>query len=109
NGGSEPAWFDGRVTIFQGDRALGSGTFTHAARPLSKYDGDMEPCRFPSKPSAPNKRDTVARIVVIDRQAKSIVYDQYVPYWRPDPGERDWLKRHFAKEFVFQIGPYPSC
>ena len=37
------------------------------------------------------------------------MYDQYVPYWRMAPGERDWLKRHFAKEFTFQIGPYPSC
>jgi hypothetical protein len=24
------------------------------------------------------------------------------------PGERDWLKRHFAKEFTFYVGPYPS-
>ena len=53
NGGNEPAWFDGRVTLYQGDRPLGSGTFAHAAKPLSKYDGDMEPCRFPSQPSGP--------------------------------------------------------
>ena len=24
------------------------------------------------------------------------------------PGERDWLKRHFAKEFTLHVGPYPS-
>ena len=109
NGGNEPAWFDGRVTLYKGDRPLGGGTFAHAAKPLSKYDGDMEPCRFPSQPAGPNERDTVARIVVTDRQAKCTVYDQYVPYWRMAPGERDWLKRHFAKEFTFQVGPYPSC
>lgn len=109
NGGNEPAWFDGRVTLSKGDRLLGSGTFSHAAKPLSKYDGDLEPCRFPSQPAGPGERDTVARIVVIDRQARSTVYDQYVPYWRAAAGERDWLKRHFAKEFTFQVGPYPSC
>ena len=108
NGANEPAWFDGRATVYKGDRPLGGGTFAHAAKPLSKYDGDMEPCRFPSQPSGPNERDTVARIVVVDRQAKTAVYDQYVPYWRPAPGERDWLKRHFAKEFTFQAGFYPS-
>ena len=31
-----------------------------------------------------------------------------MPYWRA-PGERDWLKQHFAKEFTFHVGPYPSC
>ena len=72
NGGNEPAWFDGSVTLFKGDRPLGSGTFAHAAKPLSKYDGDMEPCRLPSQPSGPNERDTVARIVVTDRQAKCV-------------------------------------
>ena len=109
NGANEPAWFDGRVTLYKGDRPLGGGTFAHAAKPLSKYDGDMEPCRFPSQPSGPHERDTVARLVVTDRQAKCIVYDQFLPYWRMAPGERDWLKRHFAKEFAFQVGAYPSC
>ncbi len=108
NGGNEPAWFDGSVSLFQGDRLLGSGKFSHAAKPLSRYDGDMQPCRLPSQPATSSQRDTVAHIVVTDRRAKCVVYDQYVPYWRPAPGERDWLKRHFAKEFVFQVGPYPS-
>ncbi len=108
NGAQEPAWFDGRVTLHKGDRPLGGGTFAHAARPLSNYDGDMQPCRFPSHPAGPTERDTVARLVVIDRQAGTIVYDQFLPYWQMAPGERDWLKRHFAKEFTFQAGPYPS-
>ena len=108
NGANEPAWFDGRVTLYQRDRPLGGGTFTHAARPLSKYDGDMPPCRFPSQPSGPERRNTVARLVVIDRQAGTVVYDQFLPYWRMAPGERDWLKRHFAKGFTFDVGPYPS-
>ncbi len=109
NGGNEPAWLDGRVTLYKGDRPQGGGTFAYAARPLSKYDGDMEPCRFPSQPSGPAERDTVVRLVVVDRQAKAVVYDQFLPYWRMAPGERDWLKRHFAKEFTFNVGPYPSC
>jgi len=109
NGANEPAWFDGRMTLYKAARPLGGGSFAHAAKPLSKYDGDMEPCRFPSQASGPAERDTVARLVVIDRQAKAVVYDQFVPYWRMAPGERDWLKRHFAKEFTFHVGPYPSC
>jgi hypothetical protein len=108
NGAHEPAWFDGRVTLQKGDRPLGGGTFAHAAQPLSKYDGDMEPCRFPSQASGPTQRDTVARLVVTDRQAATIVYDQFLPYWQMAPGERDWLKRHFAREFTFHAGPYPS-
>jgi hypothetical protein len=109
NGSNEPAWFDGRVTLYQADHSLGGGSFAHAAKPLSKYDGDMQPCRFPSQPSGPAERDSVARLTVTDRQAGSVVYDQFLPYWRMAPGERDWLKRHFAKEFTFQVGPYPSC
>jgi hypothetical protein len=108
NGDNEPAWFDGRITLNKGERLLGGGKFSHAAKPLSKYDGDMEPCRLPSQPSGPNERDTVARLVVTDRKANTIVYDQFIPYWRPAPGERDWLKRHFAKEFIFNVGFYPS-
>ena len=85
NGAKEPAWFDGRVTLYKGDRPLGGGSFAHAAKPLSKYDGDMEPCRFPSQAAGPAERDTVARLVVIDRQAATIVYDQFLPYWRMPP------------------------
>jgi hypothetical protein len=108
NGANEAARLDGRVTLYQGSREIGNRTFTHQVKPLAKYDGDLEPCRLPSQPAASDKRDTVARVVVVDRQADSIVYDQFLPYWQTAPGERDWLKRHFAKEFTFQIGAYPS-
>ena len=108
NGDNTPAWFDGRITLNKGDRPLGGGSFAHAAKPLAKYDGDMEPSRFPSQPSRPDERDTVARLVVTDRKANTIVYDQFIPYWQMAPGERDWLKRHFAKEFIFNAGFYPS-
>jgi hypothetical protein len=108
NGANEPARLEGRVTLYQGGREIGNRTFTHRVKPLAKYDGDLEPCRLPSQPAASDKRDTVARVVVVDRQADSIVYDQFLPYWQMARGERDWLKRHFAKEFTFQIGPYPS-
>ena len=108
NGANEPAWFDGHVTLYKGGHTLGGGTFAHAAKPLSKYDGDMQPCRFPSQPASAADRDTVARLVVTDRQTKAIVYDQFIPYWRMAPGERDWLKQHFAKEFTFDVGQYPS-
>ena len=108
NGANEPEWFDGRVTLFKGDRTIGGGTFAHAAKPLATYDGDMQPARFASEPASAADRDTVGRLVVTDRRAKTIVYDQFIPYWRVAPGERDWLKRHFAKEFTFLAGPYPS-
>ena len=108
NGDNEPVWFDGRITLNKGERSLGGGTFAHAAKPLAKYDGDMEPCRFPSQPSPATERDTVARLVVTDRKANTVVYDQFLPYWQMASGERDWLKRHFAKEFIFNAGFYPS-
>ena len=109
NGANEPAPMTGRVTLYKGDKEIGSGKFAHDAKPLSKYDGDMEPCRFPSRPATATERDTVARLVVVDQQAHRIVYDQFFPYWTPAPGERDWLKQRFAKEFTFHVGPYPSC
>jgi hypothetical protein len=109
NGANLPVPFEGRVAIYKGNRPLGSGVFTHQARPLASYDGDMPPCRIPSQPAAPTERDTFARIIVRDQQAGTVVYDQFVPYWRRAPGERDWLKRHFAKEFTLHLGPYPSA
>ena len=108
NGSNEPVWFDGRVTVYQGDHMLSSGTFAYAAKPLSKYDGDMEPCRFPSQPSDPSRRDTFARIVVVDRQSRDCLRSICAVLASRASGERDWLKHHFAKEFVFQIGPYPT-
>ena len=99
----------GHVTLYKGDKEIGSGKLAHDAKPLSKYDGDMEPCRFPSRPATATERDTVARLVVVDQQAHRIVYDKFFPYWTPAPGERDWLKQRFAKEFTFHVGPYPSC
>ena len=108
NGANEATRLNGTVTIYKGDREIGGGSFAHDARPLNKYDGDMPPVRFPSQPASAGERDTVARVIVIDQQAGATVYDQFVPYWRAAPGERDWLKQHFAKEFTFQIGPYPS-
>jgi hypothetical protein len=108
NGANLPAPFEGRVSIHKAGRTLGTAAFAHEARPLSTYDGDMQPCRIASQPAAPSERDTFARIVVMDKQADTIVYDQFVPYWRRAPGERDWLKRHFAKEFTLHVGPYPS-
>ncbi|MGA2031375.1 MAG: hypothetical protein ABSG68_03895, partial [Thermoguttaceae bacterium] len=109
NAASEPAAFQGRIFLYQGDRQVGQGEFHHEATPLAKYDGDMPPCRVACQPAGPAERNTVARIVVVDKQADKVVYDQFVPFWRMAPGERDWLKQHFGRQFTLDVGPYPSC
>ena len=83
NGANQAVPLAGHVTLYQGGREIGGGGFAHAARALSKYDGDMPPCRFRSRPATAAERDTVARLVVVDQQAQAVIYDQFLPYWTP--------------------------
>ena len=108
NGANEKMRLAVAVQLFQGSREIGQGGFTYETKPLSRYDAEYNELRIPSKPAGPEARDTVARLTVTDSTFKTVIYDQYIPYWRPPPGERDWLKNHFGKDFAFNVGPYPS-
>jgi len=109
NGGNEPVPIEMDVRIYKGDKELAKGSMELTAKPLTEYQGnDKGPLRIRNGIASPEERDTVGRIVVFDKKFDRVIYDQFVPFWRQKPGERDWVKQYFAKEFVFQIGPYPS-
>ncbi|MGD0088874.1 MAG: glycoside hydrolase domain-containing protein [Planctomycetota bacterium] len=110
NGGNEPVPMALDVHIYKGDKEIAKGSLDFIAKPLTAYQGnDKGPLRIRNEIASPEKRDTVGRIVIFDKTFDRVIYDQFVPFWRPKPGERDWVKQYFAKEFVFQIGPYPSA
>ena len=110
NGAAEPDTVQVQVRLYRGDKGFAAGQFDSTAAPHSTYfsqpGGQL---RLRSQPAGAEAKDTVARLSVFDLGAGgALIYDQWVPYWRPPAGERDWLKAYFAKQFLFNIGPWPS-
>ena len=112
NGSTEPAAVEVQVRLYKAGKELAAGGFRKTAAPLASYfsePGGDPGLHLPSQPASADEKDTVARITAFDGSHKNaVIYDQFVPYWRPPAGERDWLKLHFARQFVFHVGPIPS-
>ena len=107
NSGNDPATMTLNVRLYQGSKEIGSGSQEITAKPDDGFDF-VPPLAVPTELAGPAERDTVGRVTVTDRKSNTVIYDQFIPYWRPAPGERDWLKTYFAREFTFLTGPYPS-
>ena len=104
---SEPMPMALNVRLNKAGNPIGEGNREFTVEPLATYGG-VPALRLPSALATDTERDTVGRITVTDKKFDAVIYDQFVPYWRPAAGERDWLKQRFAKEFTFHAGPYPS-
>ncbi|HEY3323775.1 MAG TPA: glycoside hydrolase domain-containing protein [Planctomycetota bacterium] len=109
NSGTTEASMRVSVNLFKSDKPIGAKSGTNAIGPNmmwgAKGDGNFNVRAFPA---APEERDTFGRVVVCEMPAETVVYDQFIPYWRPAKDEDRWLKEYFATRFVFQTGVYPS-
>jgi hypothetical protein len=109
NGDTKPQTVAVQVELYKGDKEIGKGDFKETVPGGSTYYIGESRLRLPSQPADSKDKDTVAHVRAYDRShGNTLIYDQWVPYWRPEPGERDWLKERFGKDFTFNIGPYPS-
>ena len=110
NGSTDPSIVEVQVHLFKAGKPIAEGSYRVTAPPLGSYsivrNGEIH---IPSHPSLASEKDTVARITAFDLSHDGVpIYDQFIPYWQPPANERAWLKVYFAKQFVFNIGPYPS-
>jgi hypothetical protein len=111
NGGETPQTMKVSATCYEGAKELGHDSFQKTCPPGASYwaDNSNTYAVIWTHPASPTVRDTVAHIQVHDvSHDNTLIFDQWVPYWQMKPGERDWLKSYFGKEFSFNIGPYPS-
>jgi Family of unknown function (DUF6067) len=111
NGGDDPQTVQVNATCYSGSKELGHGSFEKTCPPGGSYwaDNSNTYVVIGSQPATPADRNTVAHIQVYDQSHDHTkIFDQWVPYWQMKPGERDWLKTRFGKDFTFNIGPYPS-
>jgi len=111
NGDTKPQTVQVTAACYKAGKEIGHGSIQKTCPPGATYwsDGSNDAVVIGSQPATAEERNTVAHIQVYDQShAHALIYDQWVPYWQPKPGERDWLKSYFGKDFVFNIGPYPS-
>ncbi len=110
NGDTRPASVRVDVTLYQGANIIGQSSIQTTASAGATYfePPDGARIRIPSHPADSKARDTVAHVLAYDTAGETIIYDQWVPYWQRTPGERDWLKERFGKDFTLNIGPLPS-
>ena len=114
NGGTTPGNIELQVALYKGAKEIARDGFKKTASPGSTYGSDSSGAPrlgLASQSASLTERDTVAHVMVHDRTPganDALIYDQWVPYWQRKPGERDWLKQYFGREFTLNIGPYPS-
>ena len=107
NRGSDPEPLTLKVHLYEGDKEIGADSEDIEAKAKENF-GFPKVLSIATPLASPTERDTVGRVTVTDNKYNTVIYDQFIPYWRHAPGERDWLKTCFAKEFTFLTGPYPS-
>ncbi len=94
---------------FKGLQTAGEGSVTHNVPGGAGYSDNLDtPLRTVNKVRFNQEKNSYYRLQAWDESRKKIIYDQYIPSWLPEANERDWLKEHFAREFKFMVGPYPS-
>jgi hypothetical protein len=111
NSDHKPQSIEVSAACYKGNKEIGHGSFEKTCPPGGTYwsDNSNTFVVIGSQPASPTERDTVAHIQAFDQShGHLLIFDQWVPYWQAKPGERDWLKGYFGKDFVFNIGPYPS-
>ncbi len=111
NGGTKPATVEMKVALYKTGHEFAHAHLEKTAPPGSTYWADntgTNMISLNSEPATPAQRDTVAHLTAYDRTKNALIYDQWVPYWQFKPGENDWIKQRLARQFSFNIGPYPS-
>lgn len=107
NSGSDPVPLTLNVHLYKGDQEIGADSEDIEARAKENFEFPKV-LSIATTPASPAERDTVGRVTVTDKKSSTVIYDQFIPFWQRAPGERDWLKNYYAKEFTFLTGPYPS-
>lgn len=97
-----------KIELKDKDKIVGEKKLKKEVSANTFYEGMPKPVIIRSYPASLERKSTFAFIEIKDLKADTVIYRQYIPYWREDPNRMKNLKQYFANNFKFNIGPYPS-